>query len=332
MTGTFLEALWQGVVVLFGGALLGMVYKGLDRKLAARMQSRIGPPLRQPFFDVVKLLAKENVVPDHAVAWLYNLMPLVALASVATLLFFVPLGGLAPLLGGYGDLILVIYLLAVPSLAMVLGGFAASSPYATVGAQREMVMMMAYEFPLAVALLGVAWRLSDALPGAATFSLGVIAAHPLWGLVGPLGVFGLILLCGALLVVTPAELAKIPFDIPEAETEIAGGLLAEYSGRNLALFYIADAIKMVAMSALVVALFFPYGLSGMLGVTGAAAILLDAAFFLVKTFGVVFVAVVVVRVGFARLKIAQAARWFWLPVTGISLLGLALLALDRIVY
>ena len=331
MTVTIANAVWQGLVILFGGALLGMIYKGFDRKLAAQMQGRIGPPLRQPFYDVVKLMVKENIVPDHAVGWLYNLMPLLSLAAVGTLLFYLPLGGFKPLLGGYGDLILILYLLAVPSLAMVIGGFAAGSPFATVGAQREMVMMMAYEFPLAVALVSLAWRLSVILPGETVFSLSVLATNPLWGLVGPLGVIGLLLLFGALLVVMPGELAKIPFDIPEAETEIAGGILAEYSGRNLAMFYLADAVKMVVMASLTVALFVPYGLAGVFGLAGFWGGLVDVVFFLVKVFAIIFVAVIVVRVAFARLKIGQATRLFWLPVTGISLLGLLLLTFDRFV-
>ena len=325
------NAIWGGIVVLFGGGLLGLIYKGFDRKLAAQMQGRIGPPLRQPFYDVVKLMVKENIVPDHAVKWLFNGMPVIALAATATLLFYLPLGGFAPLFSGYGDLILVLYLLAVPSLAMMVGGFAAGSPYATVGAQREMVMLMSYEFPLAITLVGVAWRLATIIPDARAFSLGMIAAHPLWGLVGPLGVIGLTLLLIALLAVTPAELSKIPFDIPEAETEIAGGLLAEYSGRNLAMFYLADAIKMIVMAALIVALFIPYGIAALLGISGPLAAFVDTLFFLVKIFFVVFCAVIVVRVGFARLKVDQVARLFWLPMTAIALLGMILLALDRIV-
>jgi len=332
MTVTFVEALWQGVVILFGATLLGMVYKGFDRKLAAQMQGRIGPPIRQPFYDFVKLMVKENVVPEHAVGWLYNLMPIVALVAAATLLFYIPLGGFGPLLGGFGDLILILYLLAIPSLAMVVGGFAAGSPYATVGAQREMVMMMAYEFPLAVSLVSLAWRLSAVLPGAHVFSLTVLSANPLWAVVGPLGVIGLALLFLALLIVMPGELAKIPFDIPEAETEIAGGLMAEYSGRNFAMFYLADAIKMVVMASLAVALFVPYGLADVFGLAGTFwGGLIDVVFYLVKVFLVIFVSVITVRVGFARLKIGQATRLFWLPVTGISLLGLLLLTFDRFV-
>jgi len=332
MTVSIGNALWQGVLILLGGGLLGLVYKGFDRKLAAQMQGRIGPPLRQPFYDVIKLMVKENIVPDKAVGWLFNLMPVVCLAATATALLYVPLGGFAPLLGGYGDLILVLYLLAVPSLAMMLGGFAASSPYATVGAQREMVMLMSYEFPLAVTFVGIAWRLSTVLPaGTHVFSFGVLAANPLWGVVGPLGIIGLLILFLCLMVVTPAELSKIPFDIPEAETEIAGGILAEYSGRNLALFYLADALKLVVMGSLIVGLFIPYGLADVFGLTGFAGGLVDVAFYLVKLFAVIFVSVIVVRVAFARLKINQVTRLFWFPVTALSFLGLILLALDRIV-
>ena len=332
MTVSIGNALWQGVLILLGGGLLGLVYKGFDRKLAAQMQGRIGPPLRQPFYDVIKLMVKENIVPDKAVGWLFNLMPVVCLGATATALLYVPLGGFAPLLGGYGDLILVLYLLAVPSLAMMLGGFAASSPYATVGAQREMVMLMSYEFPLAVTLVGLAWRLSTVLPtGSHVFSFGVLAANPQWGVVGPLGIIGLVVLFLCLMIVTPAELSKIPFDIPEAETEIAGGILAEYSGRNLALFYLADALKLVVMGSLIVGLFIPYGLADVFGLTGFAGGLVDVVFYLVKLFAVIFVSVIVVRVAFARLKINQVTRLFWFPVTALSFLGLILLALDRIV-
>ena len=330
MSVTIANAVWGGIVILFGSGLLGLVYKGFNRKLAAHMQGRIGPPLRQPFYDVGKLMIKENIVPDHAIKWLFNGMPVVALAAVATILFYLPLGGFPPLFSGYGDLILILYLLAVPALAMIIGGFAAGSPYATVGAQREMVMLMSYEFPLAITLVSLAWRLATILPGAQTFSLGVLAAHPLWGLVGPLGIIGLALLLISLLVVTPAELSKIPFDIPEAETEIAGGILAEYSGRNLAMFYLADAIKMVVMATLVVELFVPYGIAALCGLAGILGAFIDALFFLVKIFVVIFFAVVTVRVGFARLRIDQVARLFWLPMTAIALLGMIFLALDRI--
>ena len=325
-----LNALWQSVLVIAGGGFLGLLYKGFDRKLAARLQGRIGPPIRQPLLDVLKLLVKETIIPRTAIPWLFKAMPPVALVASVTVLLYLPVGPFRPVLSGYGDLVLVLYLLAIPSLAMALGGFASGSPYAVVGAQREIVMMMSYEFPLAIATVAIAWRLGT-LGYRPDFSLTVINAHPLWSQVGPLGVIGLVLLLIALLVVTPAELSKIPFDIPEAETEIAGGVLVEYSGVNLALFYLADIVKTVAMGALVIALFIPYGIAAPLGIGGVGGQILDLLFFLVKLFVVIFGAVTVVRVAFARLKVDQVARLFWVPMTLVSLAGLVLLVLDKVV-
>lgn len=327
---TALDALWQAALVLVGGAFVALVYKGIDRKLAARMQGRIGPPIRQPFLDLGKLLVKETVVPRTAVRWVFNLMPFLALVAAGTVLLYLPVGPFRPVLSGYGDVILVLYLLALPAIAMALGGFASGSPFGVVGAQRELVMLMSYEFPLAVVVVSLAWRLAGLGAGPA-FSLAALAANPLWAQVGPLGVLGLALLMLALLVVTPAELSKIPFDIPEAETEIAGGLMVEYSGVNLALFYLADALKTVAMAALVVALFIPYGIAAPLGVGGIGGQILDLAFFLLKLFCVIFAAVTTVRVAFARLKVDQIARGFWIPLTAVAVAGLLLLVLDKAV-
>ena len=325
-----LNAFWQAILVLFGGTSVALVYKGIDRKLAARMQGRIGPPIRQPFLDLGKLLVKETVIPRTAVRWVFTLMPFLAVVAAATVFLYLPIGPFPPVLSSYGDLILVLYLLAVPAIAMAIGGFAAGSPYAAVGAQRELVMLMSYEFPLAVVVVALAWRVAGLGVGPA-FSLATLAANPLWTQVGPLGVLGLVLLLLVLLVVTPAELSKIPFDIPEAETEIAGGLMVEYSGVNLALFYLADALKTVAMAALVVALFIPYGIAAPLGIGGVGGQILDLAFFFVKLFCVIFVAVTTVRVAFARLKVDQIARGFWIPLTAVALAGLLLLVLDKAV-
>ncbi|HIC95292.1 TPA: NADH-quinone oxidoreductase subunit H [Candidatus Bipolaricaulota bacterium] len=324
------EMVWGSVVVLFGGVILGLVYQGIDRKLAARMQARIGPPIVQPFRDIKKLLVKENVIPESAIPWIYNGAPLVALIAAVTVLFYLPLGDLPPVLGGQGDLILVLYVLAVPALALAIGGFTSGSPYAVIGAQREIVLMMSYELPLAAAIVAVAWRLDRAIPEIAAFSLGAISSNPIWAHLGPMGFIGAILLVGVLLLVMPAELSKIPFDIAEAETELAGGVTVEYSGRNLALIRIADAVKTVVMGALILALFFPYRLGAVLGLEGAASGAVNVLFFLVKLFLLILVAVTTVRVAAARLKVSQVAYSFWVPLTGVALAGLILIVLDGI--
>ena len=319
------------IVIAFLGVVIGLFYKGLDRKLAARMQARVGPPIRQPFMDFFKLMIKENIVPQNAVPWIFNGAPIMALVSSITILLYLPVGNIPPLLSGYGDIILIIYLLTLPAIGMVVGGFASGSPYANVGAQREMVMMMSYELPLVTAVVALGWKLSQVYPQLNVFSLAVINAHPIWGLVGPLGFMGAILLFITLAAVTPGELSKVPFDAPEAETELAGGILVEYSGRNLALFGLVDAVKTIVMISLTVALFFPYNISHLLALSGAFALIVDVLFFLLKMFLVMFFEVTFVRVAFARLKIDQVSFAYWIPVSIIGLLGLTLIVLDTII-
>jgi NADH-quinone oxidoreductase subunit H len=334
------ENIWiNGVIIIFGSAILvfiggafGMLYRGIDRKLVAHMQGRVGPPIVQPFRDVRKLLMKENIIPDGAISWLFNAAPFLALISTGSLLLFIPLFGQPALLGRYGDVILVLYLLIIPSLSFVVGGFASSSPYATVGAQREMIIMMSYEAPLAVVVLGIAWRIGQ-VTGANPFLMSTIAQYPIWDLLGPVGVVGALLMLLTLVVVTVGEAAKVPFDIAEAETEIAGGLLVEYSGRNLSLFYLSDVIKTFAMASLVVVLFIPYNLSPALGITVApAAGIVDGLFFLVKVLVVMFFSVSLIRAGMARFKISQASTVYVIAMTAVALVGMFLVWVDAMIW
>lgn len=339
----FIEIAKTSIIVIGGalgvaafGIIFGLFYKGIDRKLAAHMQGRIGPPLKQPFLDVRKLFVKENIIPENAISWVFNLAPLVGLVAAITILLYIPIGGFPALFDGFlagkGDLILVLYLLMIPSLAMVVGGFSSGSPYATVGAQREMATMIAYEFPLAIIIITIAWRLSLESTATNVFSLATISSIPLWGIAGPLGFVGLIILLFTLLVVTPAELSKIPFDSPEAETEIADGLTVEYSGRNLAMFYLTDGVKTVVMGSLIIALFFPYNLSPLLGLSSYPAMITDFIFFLLKLFVVILFSVTLMRIAFARLKIDQVVYTYWVPLTLLGLIGLICIMWDHTLF
>ncbi len=313
------------------GIFLGLFYKGVDRKLSAHMQGRIGPPLRQPFRDIAKLFVKENIVPDHAIPWIFNLVPLVGLIGTLSILVYLPFGGFPPLFSSEADVIVILYLLIIPSLCLVIGGFASGSPYAIVGAQREMATMIAYEFPLAILIVTIAWNL---LQKGLTevFSFSTIASTPVWNQVsGPLGVIGFAILLMVLLLVTPAELSKIPFDAAEAETELAGGLLVEYSGRNLAMFYLTDGVKTVVMASLIVVLFFPYNLSNIVGLGSYEGLFIDGIFFLFKVFLVIFFSVTLIRVAIARLKIDQIVYTYWIPLTLASLVGLILVMWDSVI-
>ncbi len=316
------------VILAVIGAVFGLLYLGIDRKLVAHMQGRVGPPIIQPFRDVEKLLMKENIMPDGAIVWLFKLAPILCLMGSAVLLLYIPVFGQKALFEGFGDVILLLALLYIPSLAFVVAGFASSSPYATVGGQREMVIMMGYEFPMSVVIVAIAWRILH-VADANAFMLSTIAAYPIWNLVGPVGIIGTLILLFVLLLVTPGELGKVPFDLAEAETEIAGGLLVEYSGRNLALFYIANAIRAFAVLSLVVALFFPYNLSPVIGIEASAfALVADALFFLLKVFLIMFVSVVLIRSATARFKIDQASKVYVVIMTVTSFVGLILIWVD----
>jgi len=342
------------VAVAFIGIFFGLLFKGIDRKLSAHMQGRIGPPIIQPFRDVRKLFVKENIIPNHAIPWLFNLAPVIGLVATITILVYLPLAGFDPIAhtfkdGGlflFGDLILILYLLIIPSLAMVIGGFASGSPYAIVGAQREMTTMISYEFPLAIIIVSIAFRLfQQANPDITNvFSLTTIASYPIWNNIDSIAGFaGLCILLLVLVIVTPAELSKIPFDSPEAETEIAGGLLTEYSGRNLGMFYLMDAVKTFVMASLIVVLFFPYTIASIVGTETIASFVgtntilqigiytLDILFFLLKVFLVVLISVTLIRVAVARLKIDQIVSTYWVYLTLFGLVGLILLMWDQTV-
>lgn len=310
------------------GIFAGMLMQGVDRILAARMQARIGPPLQQPWWDFLKLLSKNNVVPNNAVAWIFNGAPLVAFASAVTVLLYLPIAGFNPVLGAHGDLILIVYLLAVPALAMMCGGFASGSPYAVIGAQREMVTMIAYELPLAATVIAFAWKLGAAgveLP----FALTTINANPIWEMVGPIGAIGTALLFMAMLAVTPAKVGKGPMDTPEAKSELADGLLLEYSGRNLAMYYLSLAVKMVIMASLTVLLFIPWNATDFMAcsctITGMA---LNIVFFAIKVLFVMFVSVTLARTAMARFRITQVFELYWKYIGVMSLVGLILIMLD----
>jgi len=315
------------ILVSFIGVFLGLLYKGFDRKITAMMQSRIGPPWTQPFKDVKKLFMKETIIPDTAIPWLFNAAPIVSLVAPLIALAYLPLGPFGPIMEGYGGIILLLYLLAIPAVAMALGGLASGSPYATVGSQRELVLMMSYEFPLAVTAVTLAFNYE-------TFSIATISSEPVWNTVGMMGGIGFALILAALFAVMPGELSKVPFDQAEAETELAGGLFVEYSGRNLGIFYIAEVVKMVVVGAFLIALFFPHNLSSWYSFGGPEIngmmlwnVIADTAFFLFKLLVIIYAAVSVVRVAFARFQINKASYFYWVPMTIISLLGMLLVVL-----
>ena len=229
--------------------LVAPLAQGVLRKITARIQSRQGPPLLQPYFDLLKLLGKEDIESGE-VPGMQRFAAYLSLATVLTVACLVPMGLCAPM-NGAGDIILLIYLLTFCGICTLLAGLAAGSTYSLVGISREMMSMIALE-PLFVIALVVgavhtgSFRLNTVLQGS-VYSAG--SSFP-WS--------GLIML-GVMLLSFQAFVQRVPFDISEAETELMEGPLIEYSGPKLALFKYAQMAKLIVYSALFVTLFVPWG-------------------------------------------------------------------------
>jgi len=302
-----------------------LLWEGVDRKLVARMQRRMGPPVLQPFYDFLKLVSKESIIPRDANK-LFEIAPVLALASSIALLAYTPLG-FEPLLATKGDVIVFIYLLGLIAFIRVIGAVSSGSPYAQIGAQREIIMLASREVPMMLGLFAILWRLSK-LGVEKPFSLGTFYQYNIWEIGTPLTVVGTFVLFLVFLLWLASEIEVGYFNIPEAETEVAEGPMAEYSGRHLALFKLSNALKEFASASLVVAIFFPWGISGYIGLTGIAAMVLDLVFHTLKVFAVLFVSMSVFRAITGRLRITQAVGMFWSRILPMSLIGVLLLVID----
>ncbi|OGS06693.1 MAG: NADH dehydrogenase [Elusimicrobia bacterium RIFOXYA12_FULL_51_18] len=272
-------------------AVYGFFLQWFDRKLSAVMQNRVGPPWYQALADFIKLLAKEVIVPEVCDTVMFKVLPYFAMAAVMTSVFMLPVWTDA-LYAFQGDLIVVIYLLTIPTVTFFLAGWSSTSPYATIGAMRVLTQLFAYEVPLMLALIGPAilagtWNISEIAGFFTNNKLYMLAQIP-----------GLIIALLAL----QGKLERVPFDIPHAKNEIVGGQFTEYSGRLLAFFYLAIDMEMVVGVALVNAVF----LGGTLGTAG----LLGMAVFLAKTMAIVFL-LTLVKVAMGRVRIDQMVRGCW---------------------
>mgnify|MGYP001815992758 FL=1 len=284
-------------------AIAGLLTSWVDRKVTALVQMRVGPPFLQPFYDIRKLFIKETCVPEGGAIGMFLLAPLTGLAAVtlaSMILWRTLLDANATFVG---DLIVLIYLLAMPALGVMLGSFASRNPLASLGGSREVKLMIAYELPLVLAILvpviqANSIRLGDLLMNPAPVSSlsGVLA----------------LLVCIACM---QAKLTLVPFDMPEAETELSGGALIEYSGPPLAMFKLTRAMMLFTMPVLLVVLFFGGWLSGPVWQRWLIGLLL---------WFVLVAITIVIRNTTPRVRVDQAVRFFWGPVSLVALAAVAL--------
>ncbi|MBI4708085.1 MAG: NADH-quinone oxidoreductase subunit H [Candidatus Omnitrophica bacterium] len=286
-------------------AVLSFLGEFIDRKIYARLQNRVGPPWFQPVADFIKLLGKQEIIPSEANPTMFKMAPLFAAASVVTAFFYIPLWTPEALYSFNGDILVVLYLLTIPTLSFFIGGWYSTSLYARIGTVRSLTQLFAYEVPLFMGIL------SSALL-ANTWSLTKIAEfyviHP-WLWLMNLGgfVISLIALLG--------KLEKTPFDIPEAETEIVAGGFTEYSGKLLAFLKLTLNIEMIVGAALLSAVFLPFALT--------YNSFLDFVIFLVKLLSIIFL-ISLARTIVARLRIDQMINFCWKYLVPLAMMQLLL--------
>jgi NADH-quinone oxidoreductase subunit H len=289
----------------------------LERKFAARMQSRIGPYYvgrphgwLQPIADALKLMMKEDVVPTSADRWVYNLAPIVFLIPCVLIFATIPF---APGLGLVDLNIGVLFFLAISALEIVglfMGGWGSNNKYALLSAMRAVNQIISYDLPfIFVALVPVV------LTGSMKMSDIVVAQQRLWFVLYP--VLGQLAFIGYIVATLAAE-NRVPFDILEAESELVAGFRVEYSGMKFALIQLAEYAHMLATSFLGALLF----LGGWLG-PGPAA--LGPLWFLLKAM-LVFLLVTWVRWSFVRIRVDQILAISWkllLPASVLILFATA---------
>jgi NADH-quinone oxidoreductase subunit H len=289
-------------------AVVGLLTTWVDRKVTARVQWRVGPPWYQPFADTVKLLGKEIMVPASAKRTGFLMMPIVGLAAATLASTILWLVNLDPAVSFVGDTVVVIYIMTIPAIAMILGASASGNPLGILGASREMKLLFAYELPLVIAVLTTAYKVGS-------FSLESIIAHQaqegvMLGSVSGVIAFIVTIFCAQ------AKLTFVPFDIPEAETELAGGSHIEYSGGALAIVRLNMAMMFFVLPVFLITIFW-----GGIAFTGWRILTS------ILKYVVIVVIMVLIKNTNPRVRIDQALRFFWGPMFLLSVIAMILAAL-----
>ncbi|MCE7905819.1 MAG: hydrogenase [Anaerolineae bacterium CFX3] len=250
----FIIGILQAILLL----LLAPLYSGFARVMRAKMHSRTGPPLMQNYRDIRKLMTRQEVVSEQA-GWIFRVTPYVNLACMFLAAMVIPALTTASPLEAAGDLILIVYLFALPRFFLAVAGLESGSSLAGIGARRELLVSALAE-PILLLVIFVMALLTK------TTNLGRISTEVATG-VFP---FSLAYLLGlaAFAFAAYIEMGKLPFDLGEAEQELQEGPLAEYSGRSLAILKWSVYFKQLVLVALFMALFIPFGAMTELSVVG----------------------------------------------------------------
>jgi NADH-quinone oxidoreductase subunit H len=275
-------------------SVIGLLTVWLDRKVSARIQWRQGPPWYQGFADIGKLLYKEVIIPEEAAGSGFIFAPLFGLASATLAVTILGVSFFSMSRGFVGDIIVIWYLFAIPAIALIYMGSTSGNPLSSVGVAREIKLLLSYDLPMIIVIVMVAWK-------AGGFSIKAIMD---WQLINGANIFnwyGIVAFVVAIFSIQ-AKLGRVPFDLPEAETELGSGILLELSGGLLAAYELSKAIMLFGLPVFLIILFWGRGIIG-----GFLMYLL------------IVVILILIKNTNPRIRIDHAMKYFWGWMSGAAI-------------
>ncbi len=253
-TEIFTYNIFTGIIQFLVIILLSPLITGIMRKVKAKTQKRIGSSIFQPYYDILKLLKKDEVISDQA-SWIFRFASLIIFSSTVTVAFFIPvLVSYSPFNPG-GDIILIIGLFGLSRFFLLLGGLDVSSAFGGLGVSREMMISSLTEPALFLTLFTVAVTF-----GGTNLSTIVLHAAESHVMISASLLFSLF----AFFILIMAETGKIPFDNPATHLELTmvhEAMVLEYSGKNLGLIELSQSIKQLILMSLLINIFISWGIS-----------------------------------------------------------------------
>jgi formate hydrogenlyase subunit 4 len=299
MSASLTQILLYSAVNIALVVLLSPLLEGILRKWVAFVHSRIGPPVYQPYLDLLKLMGKEEITSSES--WLFRASPIICFATIMASALLIPFGDVPPLLAS-AETFTFVYLITWTSVMVMLSGISSTSPYGLIGSSREMMMILTVEPVLIIALITIAIKC-----GSMQFSdmMQYQWSH------GPS--LSLIIVACTFFIAIVAQLARLPFDMVEADQEIMEGPFVEQSGAKLALFKWTFYAKEMVFAALFISIFVPWPRFDYYAINIVVTLLKIV---------VMIIVVGLVHVVNPRLRIDQAVRYFGILIF-VSLIGLA---------
>lgn len=303
-------------ILVFPGFLfcsvMGMFLSGIDKRLVAILQRRIGSSILQPFYDFLKFLRKKTIVTRATIKTFAA--PVIGLISIVTASLFIPILNFSAF-SGTADLVVILYLLMIPTAALIIGRAASASSYTGVDISKEIIGNTSYELPFVIILLAIGKKVGMAVnDGAITFSLVKIIQYQAQN--GPIiANWSMIPAMLGMLLVIPFKIGSLPFDETEEKNEMSEVSLGEYSGAPLEIFKLNHSIKLFIMVWLFITLFF----SG----AGTGIVIVDILIQVILCIAVAAISISFLKVIIAKIRVEKLLKLFWIYPTvlaGISLI------------